>query len=282
MAYREGWFRSQDGLRLFYRDYDEAEGAATPVLCLSGLVRNSADFERVAARLAPKRRVIAPDYRGRGRSQYDPDWRRYEPRTYIGDIIDLLTVLGIERTVVIGTSLGGLLGMGLVALQPRLLAGLVLNDIGPELIPGGLARIIDYIGNDRPQPDLSSAARFLRELLPRLAPDADAAWWQVLAAATYRKGADGLLHFDWDLAIAKAMRQQGTLPDLWALFRGLQRIPTLLLRGALSDLLSEATEQRMRLEKPDLVCVTVPGMGHTPTLSEPEAERALDAFLEPL
>src|SRR5581483_11660847 len=153
MAYREGWFRSQDGLRLFYRDYDEAEGAATPVLCLSGLVRNSADFERVAARLAPKRRVIAPDYRGRGRSQYDPDWRRYEPRTYIGDIIDLLTVLGIERTVVIGTSLGGLLGMGLVALQPRLLAGLVLNDIGPELIPGGLARIIDYIGNDRPQPD---------------------------------------------------------------------------------------------------------------------------------
>ena len=278
-GFRDGYFTSQDGLKLYYRDYGDALAARTPVLCLSGLARNSVDFDHVASRLAKYRRVICPDYRGRGRSAYDDDWRRYEPRTYVMDILDLLALTGISRAVVIGTSLGGLLGMGLAALQPTLVAGVVLNDIGPELVPSGLARIVEYIGTDHPQPDWESAVRFLKTLLPRLAPNADEAWWRTLAEGTYRVGADRLLHFSWDTAIVKGMQQQAPLPDLWALYRALKCVPTLLLRGELSDLLTAETMQRMALEKPDLVCVTVPERGHTPALDEPQSERALDDFL---
>ncbi|HUK06269.1 MAG TPA: alpha/beta hydrolase [Stellaceae bacterium] len=277
--YREGTYTAQDGLKLYYRDYGDLFASRTPVLCLSGLARSSIDFAHVASRLARQRRVICPDYRGRGRSDYDKDWRNYEPRTYIMDILDLLAVTGIERAVIIGTSLGGLLAMGLAVLQPTLLAGVVLNDIGPELTPGGLDRIIDYIGTDHVQPDWESAVGFLRVLLPRLAPGADDAWWRTLAEGTYRGGADGRLHFNWDTAIAKPMRQQPELPDLWALFRALKPVPTLLLRGELSDLLSDDTMRRMALEKTDLACVTVPERGHTPALDEPLSERALDDFL---
>ena len=282
VGFHDGYFLSQDGLRLYYRDYGDARSAKTPVLCLSGLVRHSFDFDHVAMRLAASRRVLCPDYRGRGRSAYDPDWRHYEPRTYIMDVLDLLAVTGVERAIVIGTSLGGLLAIGLAALRPTALAGVVLNDIGPELVPGGLARILHYIGNDKPQPDWESAIQFLKTLLPRLAPNADDAWWRTLAGGTYAAGSDGRLHFSWDLAIARAMREQAELPDLWALFRGLKEVPTLLLRGELSDLLSEETVPRMALEKPDLVCVTVPGRGHTPSLDEPQSERAIDAFLASL
>jgi len=281
-AYRDCFYTAQDGLRLYYRDYGDPLAAKTPVLCLTGLVRNSADFEVIATRLSTARRVICPDYRGRGRSAYDPDRRHYEPRTYLNDIIDLLAITGIGRAIVIGTSLGGLLTMALSVLQPTLLAAVVLNDIGPELTPGGLPRILEYIGTDHAMPDWDSAIRFLRHLLPKLAPRADDDWWRKMAAATYRQGADGRLHFDWDLEIATAIReQQGVLPDLWAFFRGLKPVPTLVLHGALSDLLSEETLRRMTLEKPDLLCVTVPDVGHTPSLGEPQSERALDAFLGP-
>src|SRR5579863_246136 len=281
-GFRDGYFLSQDGLRLYYRDYGDPQATLTPVLCLSGLVRHSFDFDHVAMRLAPARRVLSLDYRGRGRSAHDPNWRHYEPRTYVMDTLDLLTITGVERAIIIGTSLGGLLAMGIAALQPTTVAGVVLNDIAPELVPGGLARILDYIGSDKPQPDWESAVRFLRVLLPRLAPDADDVWWRTLAEGTYATGSDGNLHFTWDFAIARAMREQAELPDLWALFRALKAVPTLLLRGELSDLLSEATARRMVLEKPDLVCVTVPGRGHTPSLDEPQSEQAIDAFLASL
>jgi len=279
--YRELTFRSQDGLELYCRDYGDPLSTKTPVLCLSGLVRNSADFDGVARRLMGERRVLCPDYRGRGRSDRDPDWSHYEPRTYINDLFHLLAMTGVDRAVVVGTSLGGLLAMGLAVLRPTAVAGVVLNDIGPEVVTDGLARITAYVGTDHPQPDWESAVRHLRQLLPRLAPKADDAWWRLLAEGTYRQGADGILHFDWDLAIAKPFlhQQQTLMPDLWALYRGLRRVPALALRGELSDILSEDVLRRMVLEKPDLVCVTVPDAGHTPSLGEPISIKALDDFL---
>src|SRR5262249_34199486 len=138
----------QDGLRLYFRDYGDPASERTPVLCLTGLTRNSADFHEVALRVAGERRVLAPDYRGRGRSAYDPDWRNYEPRIYVNDAAHLLAATGVERAVVIGTSLGGLLAMGLSVLRPTMVAGIVLNDIGPGLVGSGLARIMDYVGKD--------------------------------------------------------------------------------------------------------------------------------------
>ena len=281
-GYRERHFTSQDGLQLYYRDYGEPLASKTAVLCLAGLTRNSADFHDLALRLAGERRVLCPDYRGRGRSDYDPDWRNYDPRTYVNDVSHLLAATGVERVIVVGTSLGGLLAMGLAALRPLSVAAVVLNDIGPEIEGSGLARIFDYVARDCPMPDMVHAARFLKHSLPHLAPKADADWWLRMAERTYRKREDGLLHFDWDLRLARPLTRQRAETDLWALYRGLARIPTLALRGALSDVFSEKALRRMALEKPDLVCVTVPDMGHTPTLCEPEAASALDAFLEPL
>ncbi len=281
-AYREATLSAQDGLALYYRDYGDPLASRTPLLCLTGLTRNSADFAEVALRLSSERRVLCPDYRGRGRSAYDPDWRHYDPYVYISDIAHLLAVTGVGRAVIVGTSLGGLLAMGLSVLRPTLVAGVVLNDIGPSVASPGLARILGYVGVDYPQPDWTAAVKFLKELMPNLAPKADDDWWRQHAEATYRKGADGRLHFDWDLNIAKPLAQQVAMPNLWALYRGLVPISTLALRGALSDVLTEDVFHRMALEKPDLVCVTVPDTGHTPSLTEPQAIEALDAFLRPL
>src|SRR5262249_53565530 len=151
---------------LYYRDYGAGDAGQMPVLCLAGLVRNSKDFHALAMRLAPYRRVLVPDYRGRGRSARDPNWRNYRPETYIGDALDLLTVTGVDRVVIVGTSMGGLLAMGMAALRPNCLAGVILNDIGPEVAPDGYRRIMSYISADRPQPDWPSAIADMKQLFP--------------------------------------------------------------------------------------------------------------------
>ena len=279
LPYRERHLSAQDGLQLYYRDYGDRLSPRLPLLCLTGLTRNSEDFADLAAHFAVTRRVICPEYRGRGRSAYDPDWRNYDPMVYLGDIGHILMANDLHRIVVVGTSLGGLLAMGLAVLRPTSIAAVVINDIGPDVDPGGLARIIDFIGIDRPQPDWPSAVAMLRKALPRLAMR-DALWWERFARATYREGADGILHFDWDIAIVeKLKRGKGKIQDLWPLFRALRDIPTLAVRGGISDVLTEDGLRRMIAAKPDLVAVTVPGIGHTPTLDEPEIKGALDDFI---
>ncbi len=275
-GFRECWFHAQDGLRLYYRDYAPFTSGGTPVLCLSGLTRNSKDFHDFALRLRSERRVLALDYRGRGRSARDPDWRNYRPETYIGDVLDLLTVTGLHRVVVVGTSMGGLMAMGLAAFRPTCLAGAVLNDIGPEVAAVGYGRIMSYIAADRPQPDWAAAIADMREMFPNLSLQAPEQW-QRLAEGTFRRGADGLLHFDWDVALARSLKAgQARYPDLWPMFRAFGRRPVLALRGGVSDVLSEATFDRMGREKPDLLRATVPGVGHVPALDEKEAILALD------
>jgi pimeloyl-ACP methyl ester carboxylesterase len=150
--YTDRFVLAQDGLRLYARDYEPPRANdAAAVLCLAGMTRNSKDFAHVAAALAGKRRVICLDYRGRGLSAYDPDWRHYEPTVYLNDIVHLLTALNVHKVIVIGTSLGGLLAMGLAILRPGVMAGAVLNDIGPEISAGGLDYVLDYVERDRPQ-----------------------------------------------------------------------------------------------------------------------------------
>ena len=239
-GYRERRFHAQDGLELYYREYgDQRRGSERiPVLCLPGLTRNSRDFHDFALRLAPRRRVLAMDYRGRGLSARDPDWRNYRPETYISDIFDLLAVADAPKIVAVGTSMGGLLTMGLAAYRPTCLAGAVLNDIGPDVDPEGYRRILTYIGADRPHPDYDAAIADMRELFPSLSFQTEAAW-QRLAEGTYRRGDDGLLHFDWDIALARALgASQARYPDLWPMFRGLGKRPVLALRGGVSDVLS--------------------------------------------
>ena len=278
-SFRERRLTAQDGLSLYYRDYGDPLSPRLPMLCLTGLTRNSADFADLADRHADERRILCLDYRGRGRSAYDRDWRNYDPRVYVGDIAHLIAANDLHRLVVVGTSMGGVLTMALAVMKPTVLAAAVLNDIGPDVVAGGLTRIFDYIGKDQPQPDWPSAVAYLRRLLPRLSIRTDEGWLK-MAHATYRQGEDGLLHFDWDVNLAKPLlAQRSEVPDLWPFFRALRPVPTLALRGAISDVLSVETFERMALAKPDLLRVTVPASGHAPTFNEPEAAAAIDDFI---
>ena len=277
--YVENYLTAQDGLRLYYRDYGDAVSPRLPVLCLSGVTRNSRDFEPFASRIAGERRVLSPDYRGRGLSAYDPEWRNYQGLVYVNDALHLLAATGTERCVVVGTSLGGILAMGLCALRPSVVAGLVLNDIGPNVGETGLARITDWISEDKPQPDWATAEGFVRKALAHL-PIKDDVTWRNLTHGTFRKGADGLLHFDYDTALVKGMLQdRASVPDLWPFFRATRAVPTLLLRGEASDVLTEEGLAAMVAVRPDLLHVTVPNAGHVPSLDEPESRQALDDFL---
>ncbi len=278
-TYRERHLSAQDGLQLYYRDYGDPLSPGMPLLCLTGLTRNSQDYADLAERFAGSRRVICPDYRGRGRSAHDPNWRNYDPMIYLGDIGHILMANDIHRAIVVGTSLGGLLAMGLAVMRPTNVAAVVINDIGPDVDPGGLARIIEFIGIDRPQPDWPSAVAMLHRALPRLAIKNDH-WWERFARATYREGADGALHFDWDIALVEPLkRSNGEIQDLRPFFRALRNIPTLLVRGEISDVLTADGLRRMIADKPDLIAVTVPGIGHTPSLDEPEIKDVLDDFI---
>ena len=277
-GFSENRFSAQDGLRLYYREYGESHASAAPVLCLPGITRNSRDFHEIAIHLAAARRVVCPDYRGRGRSAHDPDWRNYNPSVYVNDLVHLLAAVHLPHVVVIGTSLGGLLAMALAVAQPTSLAAVVLNDVGPKIEPAGLARILSFIVEDRPQPNWPAAVELLRAVYPTLG-QASPQEWQRIAEGTFRQGDDGLLHFDWDVALARPLRRRSRIPDLWPMFRALRRIPTLAIRGALSDVFSVETLERMAREKPDLIQITISDAGHAPLLDRPRAQEAIDGFL---
>ncbi|MCW8834797.1 MAG: alpha/beta hydrolase [Rhodospirillales bacterium] len=277
-SHRDRTYTSQDGLALYFRDYGPLHGGPHPILCLPGLTRNSHDYHPLAVRLSVDRRVICPDLRGRGRSAWDSDWRNYNPQTYINDLRHLLTLLNIHRTVVIGTSMGGLLGMGLNVGLPTHVAGIVLNDVGPDIDANGLRRILAYIGRDHPANDWPQAIATLKSIMqdtPGMTEDD----WLDVAKGTFRQETDGKLHVNWDIAIARMVEQSQGEYSLWPLYRSLRHIPALAIRGGLSDVLEETTFDRMAREKPDLVRETVAGVGHTPTLAEPTAIAALDRFL---
>ncbi len=280
-GYRDRFYFSQDNLELYFRDYGDVRAKLTPVLCLGGLTRNAKDFHEIALHLSP-RRILCPELRGRGRSEYDRNWRHYVPATYINDIVHLLAANNLHRVVVLGTSFGGLLAMALAVAAPTALAGVILNDIGPEVNMAGFGRILEFISKDRPVKDWPTASREMKIMFPALSIHDDAGWLR-MAQNTYFEGSDGLLHFDWDVDIIKPhIKADGVLPDMWPIFRALRRIPTLALRGEVSDILDQETFVRMAREKPGLECATVPGVGHAPTLDEPEAREAVGHFLAAL
>jgi pimeloyl-ACP methyl ester carboxylesterase len=276
----EYWFGSRDGLRLFSRIYPGPHAGAPTVLCLHGLLRNSRDFEDLAPRLAERYRVIVPDVRGRGFSARDPDPTHYQIPVYLQDLEPLLGGLGVERTAVIGTSMGGLMAMVLAASRPTLVTRIVLNDVGPEVDPAGLERIRGYAGRAPSVRSWSDAAAQLRIVFGAAWPDVEAERWERLARRSYRENEAATIEADADSRIGDIVRSSSSVaPDLWPLWSALAGTPILALRGALSDILSEATLARMQREKADLRAVTVPQRGHAPLLDEPESLKAIDEFL---
>ena len=251
------------------------------MLCLPGLTRNCRDFETVAPRIQRSRRVLCADLRGRGRSQHDPNWQNYHPGTYVADVAGLLADAGVTRVVVLGTSLGGLIAMIMAATMPQVLAGVILNDVGPEIAPEGLARISSYVGKSAPVSSWAEAVAQVRATYGLAWPGATDEDWLAFARRGYRE-VDGVPRLDMDPMIGEAVRAApgGAAPDLWPLFASLGPVPVLALRGALSDVLSQQTFDRMAREKPDLERITIPGRGHPPMLDEPESVAAIEAFLQ--
>jgi pimeloyl-ACP methyl ester carboxylesterase len=275
----EHFYRSHDGLKLHCRLYPATQVRGVPVLCLPGLTRNGRDFSALARHLQAGREVLAADLRGRGRSEWDPDPARYQILNYVQDVWSLLDSRAIARVAVIGTSLGALMAMVMAATKPAAVAAIVLNDAGPELDPRGLRRIAGYAGKLPPVASWAEAVAQAKsvygEALPGLSEDA----WLDYARAGYRESAAGVPVPDVDPAISKAFNSPSTpSADLWPLFAQIE-VPMLVIRGALSDILSAATLERMAREKPALKQLTVAGRGHTPLLNEPECLRAIDAFL---
>jgi len=277
-GFTAGRFRAQDGLPLYFRDYGPRDAAGLPILCLTGLARNSKDFAPFAERLSAQgRRVLCPDYRGRGRSAYDPDPMNYQPATYLNDIRHLLAVLGLHKVIVMGSSLGGILGMAMGAAMPTAIAGLMLNDVGPEIDTAGFARIQDYLKTDRPHRTWDEAITDLKTIFTNNSFTDDE--WREVAEGTFAEGPDGLLHFDWDVNLYKPIEKSPGIPDLWPYFNSVRHLPLLVLRGEKSDILHAETVVRMVERHPSIRAVTVPGAGHIPTLKEPEAIEAVDDFL---
>lgn len=278
-AYRERRLTAQDGLQLYFRDYGDPFSAATPVLCLPGVTRNSKDFDFLARRLAGGRRVICPDYRGRGRSDYDPDWRNYNPGTYVNDIRHLLAACGMHKAHVIGTSLGGILAMVMAVATPCAVASVVLNDIGPVVETQGLGVIIAYMKDDRAFADWQAVADYLRRTFPTL-PARSEEDWLTIARNTHREvPGRGIVH-DWDSAIVRRFGRAPARPvNMWPLFGALRRVPVLAVRGALSTVLSEDTFRRMAEFMPGLAQVVVADCGHPAGLNEPDVLDAIDALL---
>jgi len=274
---------SRDGLKLYYREY-EGDPEKLPVLCLPGLTRNSKDFESLAMHIAPRRSVITPDQRGRGKSQYDPTWLNYHPGTYVEDMWTLLHHLSIERVIVIGTSLGGVMAMLMASMRPQAIGGVVLNDIGPELDPAGTRRIQSYVGKLPPATSWDDAVAQMKLMFSASLPDFTEERWRRFAATSFTEDENGIPRLASDPKIGELTRAvaPGAAPTIWPAFAAMKDIPVLAIRGALSDLLSEATFERMQREKPDLVRVTIPNRGHTPMLDEPDSVAAVDTFLQDL
>lgn len=281
--YEDRYWTSSDGLNLHYRNYPGPEGsAALPVLCMHGLTRNARDFAPLAEELSEQRRVIVPEMRGRGLSDYAPDSDSYNPLVYVADVERLLAEQGITRFIAIGTSMGGLMTMLMAHGQPGRIAAVVMNDIGPEVEAEGLSRISGYVGQGRSYPTWVHAARGLEAVHAPAFPDYDLDQWLEMAKRTMVVSQNGRITFDYDMAIAEPFAKPGNAapPNLWLAFEALRDVPMLLLRGELSDLLTAETVRQMGVRNPAMRTVTVPRVGHAPTLDEPEARTAIRALLD--
>lgn len=280
--YRDVWYQSPDGLRLYARDYPgPASSALLPVLCMHGLSRNSADFTGLASKLATERRVIVAEQRGRGRSDYDSNPANYTPLVYSEDMFHLLDTLALKKVVLIGTSMGGLMSFIMAGQQPARFAAMVINDIGPEIDPKGLARIQHFVGKVAPARHWDDAVARTREINGDAFPDYTEADWLHFARALYVEH-DGVPVLAYDPAISQVMADtsSGAVPaDLWPLFAAVVGIPMLVIRGELSDILARDCVARMRDMDSNLAVVEVPRVGHAPTLMEPAALEAIHAFL---
>jgi pimeloyl-ACP methyl ester carboxylesterase len=276
------FFPATDGLNLHVKVYNEtARDTAIPVVCLPGLARNAKDFEALARHLMAERMVLCPDYRGRGLSGYDPDWRQYDMRIEAQDVVQVMMALEVKSAIFVGTSRGGLITMALGAMTPKRVKGVVLNDIGPVVEESGIARIKGYIGKMPVPADYGEGARILLDMFGIPFPALTPKDWESFARATWKETPQGLVP-DYDPNLFRSFESldlPALLPLLWPLFDALKAFPLLVLRGEHSDILSEETVAAMQARHPNCRSVTVPGEGHAPLMRE-AVNQQIAAFVQ--
>lgn len=272
--WRDIWFTSNNGLRLYARHYGEPQHGARPVVCLPGLTRNSADFHDLASFLATHptrpREVYCPDYRGRGKSDYDADWRNYSPFLELLDVLDLMTIRGLKHAAVIGTSRGGIIAMLMAIMRPSVISSLVLNDIGPEIETAGLARIMGYAGKVPLPESWEDATELVRSMNKRFFTNLTSEEWSAIARQLFSER-NGRPAPAYDNKLANALSEidiSQKIPSMWPQFAALNNIPVLVLRGEHSDILSPKTVSKMEERHPRLASVTVHAQGHAPLLKD--------------
>ena len=283
VPYRDLAFTTSDGVRLYGRDYGSRAWGRTPVVCLAGLTRNSADFHALASYLSTRavpRRVVALDMRGRGRSEHDPHGR-YDLLREASDALDGMVAAGLHDVAVVGTSRGGILAMAMAALRPGILRAVVLNDIGPVIEGAGLVRIKAYLARLGAPKTWDEAEATLRSLHGASFPALSAEQWERTTRAIYadRNGRPELAH---DRAIHATLDgiEEATPPPMWGPFEGLGTLPVLSVRGALSSLLSAETQGEMARRHPRLETWTVPEQGHAPLLDDDATMAVIADFLD--
>ncbi len=267
-------FQTSDGLQLSY----SIEGSGVPVLCLAGLTRNMADFDYVTPHM-PNVQLVKLDYRGRGQSDWDSNWRNYNLLIEARDVIELLDHLKLEKTAILGTSRGGLLAMGLAFGAKERLLGVAINDVGPEINPAGLDYIMGYLGKDPKAKRHLEAARAMEKNMPGFT-DVPFERWMDEAVKHYRKTPGGLA-ITYDPRLRDAVLDQGAqaVPDLWPYFDAMEGLPLACIRGENSNLLLHATFQEMQRRRPDMMSATAMGRGHVPFLDEPESVATLQTWI---
>jgi pimeloyl-ACP methyl ester carboxylesterase len=261
-----------------YREWGHPESPRV-VVCVHGLTRNGRDFDTLASRLADRFRLLCPDMPGRGESEWLPDANDYVFPTYLTTLTAMLAHARVERVAWIGTSMGGLLGMIFAAQKGSPVAQLLVNDIGPVIEPAALARIAGYVGLNPTFESFAALEAHIREVSAPFGPLTDAQW-RDLARTTSRQTADGRWQLNYDPGIAVPFRSSASAGgDLWMVWDAI-RCPTLVLRGAGSDLLSQATADAMRTRGPKPSVIEFEGVGHAPMLLSTDQIEPVARFLE--
>lgn len=281
------FFKSKDGLKLHLREYGAPQAKRLPILCLPGLARTAADFDTLANFLADdlsptSRHVLAFDYRGRGLSDRDPNWKNYDLMIENADVLGICDQLGIDQAILIGTSRGGLHALLMSMTRPKLLRGIVLNDIGPVIEHTGMARIRGYVGQ---LPQFTSYAQAIAAFKSIMGPYFTAlseADWQTYAQLTLEQTDKGLVS-RYDPMLAKTLEGLNLdqpLPTLWPQFEALAPIPILAIRGENSDLLSAQTLAEMVKRHPQCQTYEVSGQGHAPLLQDFASLERIKQFVQ--
>ncbi len=279
------FYRSHDDLLLYVRKYGSEEAPGRPLICLAGLTRNGRDFHDLAVALSTHpdhpRAVYCLDYRGRGRSDWDKDWRNYSADVELLDVTAFLTLRGLTDVAVLGTSRGGIITMLLAVMRPSAIGCAILNDIGPVIETAGLARIMGYTGKIPVPADWDEATQVVRDINKRQFTALDRAGWQALTRQLFNE-VDGRPAAAYDPNVGKALSEidiAKPVPAMWEHFELLLQVPLMVLRGENSDLLSAATVQEMQARHPAMTPVLIRNEGHAPLLMDRFSHRLIGDFL---